>query len=227
MKSTDVVVCDPKPLGFLQRFYLIEIVKGLAVTLRHFLGNLFTRKYTVTVEWPEVKRQYSDRLRGRHVILTRDDGSPRCVACYMCETACPADCIEIVAGEHPVLAYEKYPTVFEIDLLRCVMCGYCVDACPKDAIWMTKDYELSFFDRKSAILGIPELTEKPSDTDAAGPGYGYRPYEGESPMRKAGQFEPYGIPLLPALRERGLAINRMPPPPPPKPAAPAPAAKAG
>lgn len=59
----------------------------------------------------------------------------------MCATACPADCIHIEAGEHPNLAYEKYPTVFEIDLLRCVMCGFCVDACPKDAIWMTKDYE--------------------------------------------------------------------------------------
>ncbi|HEX5854474.1 MAG TPA: 4Fe-4S binding protein, partial [Thermoanaerobaculia bacterium] len=136
------------------------------------------------------------------------------------------DCIHIEAGEHPVLAYEKYPVKFEIDMLRCVMCGYCVDACPKDAIWMTKDYELTFFDRKSAILGIPELTEKPSDTGPDGPGYGYRPYEGESPMRKAGQFEPSGLPLLPALLERGLAINRMPPPPPPRPPAPA-AAKPG
>ena len=71
MKPSDVLVCEAKPLSFLQRFYLVEIVKGLAVTLRHFLGNLFFRKYTVTIEWPEVKREYSDRLRGRHVILTR------------------------------------------------------------------------------------------------------------------------------------------------------------
>ena len=147
-----------------------------------------------TIQFPEMRRKYSERFRGRHILKTREDGSLRCVACYMCETACPADCIKIVAGEHPVLAYEKYPTVFEIDMLRCVMCGYCVDACPKDAIWMTKDYELSFFDRKSAILGIPELTEKPSDTDAAGPGYGYRPYEGESPMRKAGRVRALGPP---------------------------------
>ena len=58
MNARDVIVCDPKPMRFWQRFYLIEVGKGLAVTLRHFLGNLFARKYTVTVEWPEVKREY-------------------------------------------------------------------------------------------------------------------------------------------------------------------------
>ena len=112
MNTPEVVVCDPKPLRFLQRFYLIEVLKGLAVTLRHFLGNLFTRKYTVTVEWPEVKREYSERLRGRHILLTRDDGSPRCVACYMCETACPAECIYIEAerATREDGGVEKYPT---------------------------------------------------------------------------------------------------------------------
>ena len=125
-------------------------------------------------------------------------------------------------GEHPNLAYEKYPTVFEIDLLRCVMCGFCVDACPKDAIWMTKDYEMSYFSRKDAIYGIPELTEKPSDTAPGGPGYGYRPYYGASPAKKAGQFEPSGLSLLPMTLARNAAINRIPPPP-PKPPAPAPA----
>jgi NADH-quinone oxidoreductase subunit I len=194
MKSTDVIVCDPKPLGFLQRFYLIEIVKGLAVTLRHFLGNLFWRKYTVTVEWPEVKRQYSDRLRGRHVILAHDDGSPRCVACYMCETACPADCIHIEAEEDPTspVEWEKKPKVFTIDLLRCVFCGFCVDACPKEAIIMTRHHEMAFGERGEAVIGLDTLLVK-------GPvekiDLGYRPYYGKSsppirlpiPVTAAGQ----------------------------------------
>ena len=220
MAARVVTVTAPQPT-LLERLYLPEIFKGLARTLSHLARNIVNIKGLPTILYPEIKRKYSGRFRGRHILKTREDGTLACVACYMCETACPADCIHIEAGEHPVLAYEKYPVVFEIDMLRCVFCGYCVDACPKDAIWMTKDYELTFFDRKSAVLGIPELTEKASDTGPGGPGYGYRPYEGESPMRKAGQFEPSGLPLLPALRERGLAINRMPPPPPPKPAPPA------
>ncbi len=157
MNTPDVIVCDAKPLRFLQRFYLIEVLKGLGVTLRHFLGNLFARKYTVTVEWPEVKREYSERLRGRHILLSREDGSPRCVACYMCETACPAECIYIEAEEDPAssVEWEKRPRVFTIDLLRCVYCGFCVDACPKEAIIMSRTHEMAFVTRGEAIVGLP------------------------------------------------------------------------
>ncbi len=177
MKTTEVILCEPKPMGLLERVYLVEILKGLSVTLRHFLGNLLFRKYTVTVEWPEVKREYSDRFRGRHVLLTRDDGSPRCVACYMCETACPADCIHIEAEEDPLatVEWEKQPKVFTIDLLRCVFCGFCVDACPKEAIIMTREHEMAFASREEAIVGLPELLQKgPVD----GLDLGYRPYYG-------------------------------------------------
>ncbi len=205
-----------------ERIYLVEIGKGMVRTIRHFLRNLTSRLKTLpTIQYPEMRRDYSSRFRGRHILKERPDGTLRCVACYMCQTACPADCIRIEAGEHPVLACEKYPVEFEIDMLRCVMCGFCVDACPKDAIWMTRDYELSFLSRADAIYGIEKLREKPEDTAPGGPGYGYRPYYGESPAKKAGEFMPSGLAILPALDLRQKAINRMPPPPapPPKPAA--------
>ncbi|NCO69055.1 MAG: NADH-quinone oxidoreductase subunit I [Acidobacteria bacterium] len=179
MKSADVVNVDPNGQTFLQRVYLVEIVKGLWVTLRHFVGNLFGRSYTVTVPWPEVKREYSDRLRGKHILLTRDDGSPRCVACYMCETACPADCIHIEAEEDPTAAveWEKRPKVFTIDLLRCVFCGFCVDACPKEAIVMSREHEMAFSSRDQAVVGLAELLQK---QPVATLDLGYRPYYGES-----------------------------------------------
>ncbi len=217
-----VVNVSAPEMTFWDRLWLPAIFQGMGRTISHFVRNLLDISRLPTIQYPEQRRKYSGRFRGRHILKTREDGTLKCVACYMCETACPADCIHIEAGEHPVLAYEKYPVKFEIDLLRCVFCGYCVDACPKDAIWMTKDYELSFFDRKSAIYGIEELREKPSDTGPGGPGYGYRPYYGESPMKKAGEFEPSGLAVLPVLEARGRAIN-TPPPPPPKPASPAPA----
>ncbi|MEW6337890.1 MAG: NADH-quinone oxidoreductase subunit I [Acidobacteriota bacterium] len=175
----DTIVCRPEPMGLLQRLYLVEVVKGLGVTLRHFLGNLFRRSYTVTVEWPEVKREYSERLRGRHILLTREDGSPRCVACYMCETACPADCIHIEAEEDPSSAsveWEKRPGVFTIDLLRCVYCGLCVDACPKEAIVMSRHHEMAFASREEAIVGLEQLLQK---KPIGSLDLGYRPYYGE------------------------------------------------
>jgi len=182
MNANDVIVCTPKKLRFTQRLYLVEVVKGLAVTLRHFLGNLLRRRYTVTVEWPEVKRQYSERMRGRHVLLVREDGSPRCVACYMCETACPADCIHIEAEEDPgaSVEWEKRPKVFTIDLLRCVFCGFCVDACPKEAIIMTRHHEMAFAVREEAVIGLPELLQK-GPTERLD--LGYRPYYGK-PVRR-------------------------------------------
>ena len=140
----------------------------MARTLGQFLANVFAdMKRLPTIQYPESGANYSDRFRGRHILKTREDGTLRCVACYMCETACPADCIHIEAGEHPVLAYEKYPPSFEIDLLRCVLCGFCVDACPKDAIWMTKDYEMSYFDRQER-----DLRHRRADGEAVGHGGG-------------------------------------------------------
>ena len=64
-------------------------------------------------------------------------------------------------GRASEVAYEKYPVVFDIDMLRCVFCGFCVDACPKDAIWMTRNYEMAFFTREDAVYSIDRLRETP------------------------------------------------------------------
>lgn len=125
-------------LNFWERIYLPELLRGLGVALRHFFVNTFTRKnrYTVTVRYPEQKKVYPERFRGIHRLMQRDDGQVRCVACMCCATVCPAEAIEIVAGEHEDPEIEKRPVVFNIDWMRCVYCGYCVEACPCDAIRM-------------------------------------------------------------------------------------------
>jgi NADH-quinone oxidoreductase subunit I len=195
-------------LTFAQRLYLPAILRGMAVTLRHLVRNLTHMKRMPTILYPERKRDYSGRFRGKHILKTREDGTLKCVACYMCQQACPAECITIVAGEHPKVAYEKYPVVFDIDMLRCVFCGFCVDACPKDAIWMTRDYELAFFSREEAIFGIDKLVEKPGLP--VKDGYGYRPYypgDGTNPPRDAS-----AVTVTPGqgdralLREKGVPL---------------------
>jgi len=124
------------------------ILQGLAITMRHFFRNVISQKDVVTVEYPEKQRRISPRYRGRHRLLMRDDGFIRCVACYMCESACPANCIHIESGEMEDKTVEKYPVVFDIDELRCVYCGLCVEACPKDAIRMdTGIISLAFTNR--------------------------------------------------------------------------------
>jgi NADH-quinone oxidoreductase subunit I len=118
------------------RLYLLEVVRGLAVTMGHMLRNIVAQQRMPTLEFPETQRTLPPRFRGRHRLMKKADGTPRCVACMMCPTACPADCIHIEASESPQADVEKIPVRFEIDLMRCIFCGYCVEACPKDAIRM-------------------------------------------------------------------------------------------
>jgi NADH-quinone oxidoreductase subunit I len=158
------------------RAYLPAIAAGMGVTIRHLLRNLRERRRMPTIEYPEVKRDYSPRFRGRHYLKRRPNGDPRCVACYMCATACPADCIFIVAGEHPDPAIEKYPVEFVIDGLRCIYCGYCVDACPEDAIAMTRDYEMAGYHREDFIWDKEYLLTWRDRVERQD---GYQPYEGE------------------------------------------------
>lgn len=127
-----------KKPGFFQRFYVLEILKGLWITNKHFWSTVFGK--TVTIQYPEERRQYSDRFRGMHYIKATN-GVENCTACMLCPTVCPAECIHIVAGERP--DKEKYPVQFEIDVLRCCFCGMCEEACPKDAIKLSTIYEMS------------------------------------------------------------------------------------
>jgi len=158
-----------KPLNLLEKLYLTEIARGLALTARHFAVNFprhIARAFglkvgkgqTVTIEYPEERRPFAPRLRTRHRLMRREDGSPRCVACMMCETVCPARCIHITAMENPDPNIEKMPRTFDIDIGVCVFCGFCVEACPEDAIRMdTGIVEMAAYTREGMIYRMDQL----------------------------------------------------------------------
>ena len=149
------------------------ILLGMAITFSNMVKTLFGRRYS-TIQFPEQKRTTSNRYRGIHVLTQRMDGTPKCVACYMCATVCPAECIFIEAGERPERDIEKYPTRFEIDLLRCVYCGFCVDACPEEAIIMSRENDLVGTTRAELVIDRDRLMDRGKLMEY---GAGYRPDE--------------------------------------------------
>jgi NADH-quinone oxidoreductase subunit I len=162
LSNRSKIVSDKK-MTFLERIYLPAVLNGMRITMGHLLSK------KTTVRYPEVKREFSEIYRGRHVLKRDDEGRERCTACGLCAVACPAEAIIMVAderkpGEEHLYREEKYASVFEIDMLRCIFCGMCEEACPKEAIFLTKELVPADYKRDRFIYGKDILVE-PVDPD--------------------------------------------------------------
>ena len=147
-----------KKMTFMESLYLVAIVKGLFITIKH----LFTRK--VTVKYPEQVRERSVVYRGQHMLKRDEQGRENCTACGLCALSCPAEAITMTAAERKpnekhLYREEKYASVYEINMLRCIFCGLCEEACPKDAVYLTESKVLvpSSYNREDFIFGKDRL----------------------------------------------------------------------
>ena len=134
-----------KKMTLMERIYLPAIVKGMAITLKHF----FTIK-KATLKYPEQKKAFSGIYRGLHVLKRDDQGRERCTACGLCAVACP---------EEKLYREEKYAAIYEINMLRCIFCGDCEEACPKEAIFLTDRLVPTDYTRKPFVYGKEWLVE--------------------------------------------------------------------
>jgi NADH-quinone oxidoreductase subunit I len=144
----------------------VTLVKGFSVTLKTMFKEPYTEKY------PQGPVQFQARYRGIHVLHRDENGLEKCVACYLCAAACPANCIYIEAAENTaenrISAGERYAQAYNIDYSRCIFCGYCVEACPTDAITHGHGFELAPYDINSLIYRKEQMLETwPPHTQAA------------------------------------------------------------
>src|SRR5580692_10158798 len=141
------------------------IVKGMSVTFGEMLNP------TITEDYPDAPPKFQERYRGVHVLQRDENGLEKCVACFLCAAACPADCIYIEAaentGELRISGGERYAQVYNIDYSRCIFCGYCVEACPTDAITHGHGFELATLNatnlvmrKEDMLVPVAALTEK-------------------------------------------------------------------
>jgi NADH-quinone oxidoreductase subunit I len=148
------------------------IAKGMSTTLKEMMNP------TITEDYPDAPPKFQERYRGVHVLQRDDNGLEKCVACFLCAAACPADCIYIEAAENTsalrISGGERYAKVYNIDYNRCIFCGYCVEACPTDAITHGHGFEIASYNtatliyRKEQMLApIPEGAHFPLKTDPA------------------------------------------------------------
>ncbi len=136
---------------------LLALGKGLSITFKNMLQK------PVTMTYPENKRKFPARTRGRHVLHRYQDGLERCVGCLLCQGTCPAGAIYIEPAENTednkVSAGERYAAVFDVDLLRCIYCGHCELACPTNAITLENNTAIAGYTRQSLLIHKHELLE--------------------------------------------------------------------
>jgi len=162
MPGKVIRVARDEKLGWLERLYLPMIVRGLVVTGAHFFRNLRgfvtgVNRSDFVVQYPEERLDYPDAFRGMPVLVALPDGAPRCVACGLCEFACPTDCISILPGETETAHIERRQRAFEIDMSRCMFFGLCEEACPEEAIVTSREVELSEYDRGAMVYDMKRL----------------------------------------------------------------------
>ncbi|MGA7622752.1 MAG: NADH-quinone oxidoreductase subunit NuoI [Candidatus Acidiferrales bacterium] len=135
----------------------VTLYKGFSVTFR----TMFRK--TTTEAFPNVPPSVQPRYRGIHVLQRDENGYEKCVGCFLCAAACPANCIYIEAAENTaanrISAGERYAKVYNIDYSRCIFCGYCVEACPTDAITHGHSIELAPYDINAMIYRKEQLLE--------------------------------------------------------------------
>jgi len=133
------------------RLYLPAIFAGMYQTF------IWMLRPKITTQYPEERRPVRKGYRGEHRLKKDEQGRPKCVSCFMCQTACPAQCIEIVAAEAPWPDRDKVPASFRIDMLKCIYCGMCEEACPCDAIELTETYTQIATSREEKIYDMVRL----------------------------------------------------------------------
>ena len=145
---------------FLKAIFLVDLVKGLAVTLRNQKPS-----YVYTEQYPKERPAVAERYRGApRLNVHPDTDETLCIACNLCALACPEQLI-VVTAERNKETRRKELTTFTYDTSRCMFCGLCEDACPVDALELTQDFELASYTREGAIWDRQMLEEGPLPTE--------------------------------------------------------------
>ena len=126
------------------------LLTGMKVTWKEY----FTKK--ITEQYPENRAtlKMNDRFCGELTMPADGDGNNKCIACGLCQMACPNNSIRITSEmvEDPETGKKKKRLVrYEYDLGSCMFCHLCVNACPHGAIEFSTSFEHAVFTRSKLV----------------------------------------------------------------------------
>jgi len=134
------------------------------VTAKNFVGSYFDKDRMTTIQYPEERKEPEQNYRNfPFLVFDKDADHLRCVACKICETECPPQCIYIEVMRDEAGKIIKQPKVFDIDYTVCMGCQICVEACPFDAIKMDHEYEFAHENRFTGLLMSKRELAKSND----------------------------------------------------------------
>ena len=146
---------------------ILHASKTLLVGLKTSIKIFF--EHHETEQYPENRNTltFSDRNRFCLEMPHNEKNQYKCIACGLCQMACPNDSIHITSEmvETEDGKKKKQLVKYEYNLGQCMFCNLCVTACPHDAIQFNQEFENAVFDKKKLILTLNHpgstLAEKP------------------------------------------------------------------
>ncbi len=139
---------------------MINYLKGLFGGLKTLLVGMrtsmrvFLRK-KITEQYPENRAtlHISERFRGRLVMPHDENNQHSCIACGLCQMACPNNTIAITSNKRTTEdgKTQRYLVKYEYDLGCCIFCQLCVNACAHNAIEFTNDFENAVYTRSKLV----------------------------------------------------------------------------
>jgi len=126
--------------GLIRSIFLVDLIKGLIVTFYYQ-----TPSENITEQYPKERPVVAERFRGApRLNIDPETGETLCIACKLCQMACPIDCIEVSSEK---IDKKNVLTNFTYDIGHCMYCGLCEDACPTPALELTQEFELATYTR--------------------------------------------------------------------------------